>query len=96
MIQLTDAAAAEIRSLMQERDEELGLRLYVEGKSCCGPRYGLMLSGRMSGDLTVESSGIRLFISPKIRETDMSIDYISRGQIRGFVIRMERETCRCR
>lgn len=94
MIQLTDAAAAEIRSLMQERTEELGLRLYVEGKSCCGARYGLALSGMITGDSTVDAGGIRMFISPEVRETDMSIDYVTRGQRRGFVIRMERETCR--
>jgi iron-sulfur cluster assembly accessory protein len=64
MIDVTDNAARQLRSLLSRRAEnsQEGLRVHVAKGGCSGLHYEMTLDARKSGDAIVERDGVQFFI----------------------------------
>ena len=64
VLQVTDAAAAKVRSLVEEEDNpDLKLRVYVTGGGCSGFQYGFTFDeGLADDDSVVEKDGIKVVV----------------------------------
>lgn len=90
MLKISDSAAEKAKEILKaEGKEGWGLRIFVQGSSCCGPSYGMDIDEKAAaGDETVEKNGLKVFVN---RETsaslaDKEIDYVSNDRGEGFVI----------
>ena len=63
-LSLTDAAASEVRSLLEQQDrDDLALRVYVAGGGCSGLQYGMALDENIEpGDETFDISGVNVVV----------------------------------
>jgi iron-sulfur cluster assembly accessory protein len=66
MITLTEPAAAELRRILQEKEQsEGGLRVFVHAGGCAGLQYGMAFEVQArEGDIILENQGVRLFVDP--------------------------------
>jgi iron-sulfur cluster assembly protein len=77
VVTLTPVAAAKVRELLaEEKDESLGLRIFVAGGGCSGLQYGMTLDVEQPPDDAVvlvkhEDGDFKVFID------DMSLTYIT-------------------
>lgn len=95
----TDSAAAKVRELIEEEgNDQLKLRVFVQGGGCSGFQYGFTFDENVEeGDTCVENSGVTLLIDP------MSIQYLAGAEIdyredldgAQFVIRNPNATTTC-
>ena len=76
-IQMTDAAANKVKTLITEEDNpELKLRVYITGGGCSGFQYGFTFDEKINdGDTVVEKSGVTMVIDP------MSLQYLVGGSV---------------
>lgn len=90
MIEITDAAAAELKQLLEkEKKTDHGLRIFTAGIGCSGVQYGLKLEQSPKiEDAVSESKGIKLFFNKDIQDDieDFTIDFIDNEYGRGFII----------
>ncbi len=90
MIEITDAAAAELKQILEkEKKSDHGLRVFAAGTRCSGIQYGLSLEkSPKAEDSVLESNGIKLIFSKDIQEDveELKIDYIDNDYGKGFVI----------
>lgn len=103
VITVTETAATKITDLMlEEKKDEAGLRVFVQGGGCSGFQYGLMIeegTGDPAADQVFESNGVRLYVDP------ISLRYLSGAQVDfvdnltggGFTIKNPnaKSTCGC-
>lgn len=91
MIEVTEKAAAELKTLLeQEGKSDLALRVFVAGVACSGVQYGLALDDEVKEeDVTMESNGIKLVMAKDIEKSfsEGSIDYVEDENGKGFLIR---------
>lgn len=91
MIEVTEKAAAELKTLLeQEGKSDLALRVFVAGVACSGVQYGLALDDEVKeDDVTMESNGIKLVMAKDIEKSfsEGSIDYVEDENGKGFLIR---------
>ena len=91
MIEVTDKAASELKTLIdQEGEPDLALRVFVAGVACSGIQYGLAFDDEITDDdITTESNGIKLVMAKDIERSfsDGSIDFIEDENGKGFLIR---------
>ena len=75
-VELTSAAAAEIKSMHQSKPEDAGkpLRVYVEKGGCSGMQYSMTFDEIRDGDVQVEQDGVKVVVD------SFSIDFL-RGAI---------------
>jgi iron-sulfur cluster insertion protein len=95
----TESAAAKVGDLIaEEGNEELMLRVYVQGGGCSGFQYGFTFDENANDDDTqVEKNGVRVLID------SMSVQYLSGAEIdyredasgARFVIRNPSATTTC-
>ncbi len=95
----TDSAATKVGELIaEEGNEELMLRVYVQGGGCSGFQYGFTLDESVNEDDTqVEKNGVKVLID------SMSIQYLNGAEIdyredasgAQFVIRNPNATTTC-
>jgi len=73
MINVTDNAVQQLRSLLSQRAENSGkgLRVEVAKGGCSGLHYEMTLGEREEGDAIVERDGVQFFID------DESVGYLS-------------------
>jgi len=73
MINVTDNAVQQLRSLLSQRAENAGkgLRVEVAKGGCSGLHYEMTLGEREEGDAIVERDGVQFFID------DESVGYLS-------------------
>jgi iron-sulfur cluster assembly accessory protein len=87
---LSDAAAAKVKSLLeQEGREDLALRVAVQPGGCSGLRYQLFFDERsLDGDLVREFGGVEVVVdrmsAPYL--TGATIDFADRIDAQGFTI----------
>jgi iron-sulfur cluster insertion protein len=64
ILQVTEAAAAKVRSLVEEEDNpDLKLRVYVTGGGCSGFQYGFTFDETLAeDDSVVEKNGIQVVV----------------------------------
>lgn len=95
----TDAAARKVSSLIEnEGNNNLMLRVFVQGGGCSGMQYGFEFDEQIQdGDTLVENLGVKLLVDP------MSLQYLSGAEIdyreglegAQFVIRNPNATTTC-
>lgn len=97
----TDSAANKVRELIQEEgNEELKLRVYIEGGGCSGFRYVFTFDEKSDPtDIIVEKMGVQLVVDSMSYQylTGAEIDYKEDIQGAQFVIRNPnaKTTCGC-
>ncbi len=100
-VQLTDRAAEQVRKIRSDEDldEELNLRVAVEGGGCSGLSYKLGFDYKSDEDEIIVSNGIEIIVAPKhmMYLKGISIDYPDGLDARGFTFDNPNasETCGC-
>jgi iron-sulfur cluster assembly protein len=89
-LRLTDAAAGKLQELTaEEKNPQVGLRVYVYSGGCSGYRYGMMLEDQPTADdVTVESKGIRVYVDGQSTQyiAGSEIDYVDTLMGAGFTV----------
>ena len=100
MIDMTDGAAAKIKTLAADKGiTDGGLRVKVVGGGCSGLTYKMDIDQRRDGDKVFEHDGARLVIDRKsflyLRGTEL--DYTEELMASGFNLRNPnvKRTCGC-
>ena len=79
MVTISELAAKKIKSIIDEEDPNLRLRIFVEGGGCSGFQYGFSLEELPPNedDLTFAKDGIEIIIDSMIMQymSDAEIDY---------------------
>lgn len=95
----TDAAAAKVRALiLDEGNDALKLRVFVQGGGCSGFQYGFTFDENINDDDTaVENGGVTLLIDPMSFQymVGAEIDYTEGLEGAQFVIRNPNATTTC-
>lgn len=97
----TNSAAAKVRELIEEENNDnLMLRVFVQGGGCSGFQYGFTFDESMQDDDTiVENQGVKLLIDPMSFQylVGAEIDYTEGLEGAHFVIRNPNAvtTCGC-
>jgi len=98
---LTDAAARKVQQLiLEERNPQLKLRVYISGGGCSGFQYGFSFDEEQSeDDIAVQNDGVTLLVDPLSFQYLMGaeVDYTESLQGAQFVIRNPNAatTCGC-
>ncbi len=77
MITISDSAAKKIKSIIDEEDSSLKLRVFVQGGGCSGFQYGFTLEELppADDDLTFEKDGIGVVVD------SMSMQYMREAEV---------------
>ena len=100
-VSLTKRAADQVRKIISEEDleENLYLRVAVEGGGCSGLSYKLGLDHKTEDDEVIESQGIEILVDPRhmMYLEGISIDYPDGLDARGFTFDNPNasESCGC-
>jgi iron-sulfur cluster insertion protein len=98
-IAFTDAAARKVQELiLEERNPDLKLRVYISGGGCSGFQYGFTFDEeRAEDDIAVENDGVTLLVDPLSFQYLMgaTVDYSESLQGAQFVIRNPNATTTC-
>lgn len=100
-IVFTDAAARKVQELvLEERNPDLKLRVYISGGGCSGFQYGFSFDEEQAeDDIAVENDGVKLLVDPLSFQYLMGaeVDYSENLQGAQFVIRNPNAatTCGC-
>ena len=102
-INVTPAAASKIQALLlEEKKDQAGLRVFVQGGGCSGFQYGLMIEdgeGDADSDRVFESNGVKLFVDPiSVRYLNgAEVDFVDNLTGGGFTIKNPnaKSTCGC-
>ncbi len=97
MIEVTDAAATEIKQLLEkENKKDYALRVFAAGVGCGGTQYGLKLEESPNSNDTVRDiKGIKMLYEQDMEEEldGYEIDFIDNEYGRGFIIHNPNMTC---
>lgn len=95
----TDAAARKaLELILEERNPELKLRVYISGGGCSGFQYGFMFDETSSeDDITVTNDGVTLLVDPLSFQYLMGaeVDYTESLQGAQFVIKNPNASTTC-
>jgi iron-sulfur cluster insertion protein len=95
----TDSAAFKVKQLIEEeQNDELMLRIFVQGGGCSGFQYGFTFDDRVQdGDTVIENQGVKLLVDPMSVQylTGAEIDYTESLEGSQFVIRNPNATTTC-
>jgi iron-sulfur cluster assembly accessory protein len=90
MVHISESAARQLRSMIEERslEPDKGLRLFVERGGCAGLQYGMEISGRAPSDHLFERDGARVFVDDESFDllTGSTLDYVDDLAGAGFRI----------
>jgi iron-sulfur cluster assembly protein len=101
MIQITEKAASEIKSLMEKEGlQDHGLRVAVAGGGCSGLSYKLNFEKEpAAGDKVAEVHGVRVYVDTKslVFLNGTTLDYTDGLNGAGFVFQNPnaKSTCGC-
>ena len=89
-IQVTENAAKQIRTLLDDATDNKGkqLRVYVEGGGCSGMQYGMVFDEKKPEDQVISQHGVNVIIDGQSLEflKGSTIDYVESIQGSGFRI----------
>lgn len=100
-VELTERAAEQVRKIRNNEslDEDLHLRVAVEGGGCSGLSYKLGFDHKSDEDEVLVSQGIEIIVDPKhmMYLKGISVDYPDGLDARGFTFDNPNasETCGC-
>lgn len=90
MITVTDSAAAKVKELLEQEDEDdLALRVAVRPGGCSGFSYEMFFDSDIAGeDLVDESAGVKVVVDPSSAQLlrGARLDYKDGLQDAGFAI----------
>ena len=101
VVQLTEAAVAEVKSMQAGKPEDAGkpLRVYIEQGGCSGMQYGLVFDRMRQGDARTEHHGVEVVVDPVSLDhlQGAIVDYSEDLSGGGFKIRNPNaaQTCGC-
>lgn len=99
IVDLTEAAAAEVKQLLAKEPPGRHLRLYVEKGGCSGLQYGLVFDERREGDWAAELRGVPVVVDAFSAQflQGTVVDYEDRLTGGGFKMRNPnaRQACGC-
>ena len=99
IVDVTEAAAEQVKTLLKEEEGKEGLRLEIRGGGCSGMSYGLSFDNHQDKDHTIEAHGVKVFVDPKsaIYLKGTVLDYHSGLEGKGFVIKnpQAKSSCGC-
>ncbi len=76
MIQITESAAKQIKSILEDEDTPGSLRVFVQGGGCSGFQYGFTIEEQASeDDLSFEQHGIKVLVDA------ISMQYLNEATI---------------
>lgn len=77
MLTITETAAKKIKSIIDEEDSSLKLRIFVKGGGCSGFQYGFTLEELPPevDDFTFEKNGVQVVVD------SMSMQYLNEAEI---------------
>ncbi len=77
MITISDSAAKKIKSIIDEEDSSLKLRVFVQGGGCSGFQYGFTLEEQppAEDDFTFEKDGIGVVVDT------ISMQYMNEAEV---------------
>ncbi|QJQ94481.1 MULTISPECIES: iron-sulfur cluster assembly accessory protein [Halomonadaceae] len=84
---ITASAASQIRTVLAERGQGLGLRVSVKPSGCSGYSYVLDFADEFTeSDVAFEEHGVKVFVAPEALEMldGSEVDYVSEGLNRFF------------
>ena len=90
MLEMTTAAAEQIRALQRDDPARSFLRVYVAGQTCCSYRYGLAFDESTDAtDTVAELEGIRVAVDAESKPLcdGATIDFVKTPQGEGFIVR---------
>ena len=98
-IRITEKAAKEVKTIMQENKvpEVYGLRVGVKGGGCSGLTYTLGFDAApKEGDTTIEENGIKLFVDGKsLFLSGTELDFTDGLNGKGFIFNNPNATKTC-
>jgi iron-sulfur cluster insertion protein len=98
-IVFTDAAARKVQQLiLEERNPELKLRVYISGGGCSGFQYGFSFDEEQAeDDIAIDNDGVTLLVDPLSFQYLMGaeVDYSESLQGAQFVIRNPNASTTC-
>lgn len=98
-IVFTDAAARKVQELiLEERNPDLKLRVYISGGGCSGFQYGFSFDEEQAeDDIAVNNDGVTLLVDPLSFQYLMGaeVDYSESLQGAQFVIRNPNASTTC-
>lgn len=88
LVEVTDVAKKQLNEVIDPKEVEKRLRIYVTGYGWAGPTFGMALEEPKEEDLAVDADGYRFLIGDGLEETfsKFEIDYSTNPFRRGFVI----------
>jgi len=96
---LTSAAARKVQELiLEEKNPELKLRVYISGGGCSGFQYGFSFDeGAQTDDIVIENDGVQMLVDPLSLQylEGAEVDYTENLQGSRFVIRNPNATTTC-
>ena len=101
MITVTDSAAAKVKELLDQEDEDgLALRVAVRPGGCSGFSYEMFFDSELENDdLTVDYSGVKVVVDPSSAQllSGATLDYKDGLTDAGFAINNPnaQKTCGC-
>ena len=99
MIQVTPAAIGEVKRMLAQKEQGLGLRMTVKGGGCSGLSYHLDFDRPKEKDHSFEFEGLPVYIDPKsyLYLNGTTLDYTDSLQDKGFkfVNPNASKTCGC-
>ena len=99
-ITLTERAASELKTLIQENDKaNAALRVWVAGGGCSGLQYGMALDDAdpEEGDVVLNDQGVKIYIDGMSLKymTGSVVDYVDDSMGGGFKIENPKATKSC-
>jgi iron-sulfur cluster insertion protein len=98
-IEFTDAAARKaLELILEERNPDLNLRVYISGGGCSGFQYGFTFDeGAEADDMRFTNDGVTLLVDPLSFQylLGAEVDYVENLQGAQFVIRNPNASTTC-
>lgn len=96
-VTVTDKASSQVKNLISELPDDVGLRLAVKGGGCSGLSYDLQFTSEEEGDTIFENDGYKVFMDQKsmIYLKGMSLDFDDGLQGKGFIFVNPNATSTC-
>ena len=96
-VTVTDKASSQVKNLISELPDDVGLRLAVKGGGCSGLSYDLQFTSEEEGDTIFDNDGYKVFMDQKsmIYLKGMSLDFDDGLQGKGFIFVNPNATSTC-
>jgi HesB-like selenoprotein len=87
-INVAPAAAIALKKILEAKESDKPVRLYVAGFGCSGPSFGLAFDDKKDEDLAASTEGIDFIMQPELHEQygDFTIEYVDEEARKGFIL----------